>query len=166
MTHSHVATASADAAVDGRRERDDGSDPFAFDQRLRDALAQERLARNLTRFQQSWKEARGAAFAEASFEALRTELKAGKRAVTGDLDRFLDQFQSAAERAGATVHCAGDAAEANRIIGEIARSRGVTTIAKSKSMVSEEIELNHALADIGVDAVETDLGEWIVQQRH
>ncbi|HEU0116600.1 MAG TPA: LUD domain-containing protein, partial [Thermomicrobiales bacterium] len=152
MTHSF--TTAEPAAADE-----------SFDRRYHDALAQERLARNLTRFQQSWKDARGAAFADVSFEAQRGRLKAAKMAVTADLERFVDQFQTAAERAGARVHRAADAADANRIIREIAERRGVTTIAKSKSMVSEEIELNHVLAGAGVEAIETDLGEWIVQRR-
>ncbi|HET7094481.1 MAG TPA: LUD domain-containing protein, partial [Thermomicrobiales bacterium] len=165
MTQSLTQTA-ADAAIELRRADDDGIDPFAFAQRYQDALAQKRLARNLTRFQQSWKEARGAAFSEAPFATLRGEMKAAKSVVSADLDRFVDRFQAAAERAGATVHRAADGDEANRIIAGIARRHGVTTIAKSKSMVSEEIELNHVLAEVGIAAVETDLGEWIVQQRH
>ena len=51
--------------------------------------------------------------------------------------------------------------EANRIIRDIARENGVQVVAKSKSMVSEETELNHVLIDDGVEVVETDLGEWI-----
>ncbi|HEU5432671.1 MAG TPA: LUD domain-containing protein [Thermomicrobiales bacterium] len=154
-------------AVDGdvRAAAGDAS-PSAFSDRYHDALAHERLARNLTRFQQSWKEARGAAFADAPFEALRGRLKAAKSEVTSNLDWYVDQFQRAAERSGAVVHRAANADEANRVIREIAQRRGVTMVAKSKSMVSEEIELNHVLAGVGIDAVETDLGEWIVQKRH
>ncbi len=165
MSQSTMETAASAglADVDPAAERHDGIGDF--DDRLHNALAQERLAGNLTRFQQSWRAARGAAFADAPFDALRAELKAAKTNVTADLDRFLDQFQDAAEGAGATVHRAANAAEANRIIRDLAVARGVTLVAKSKSMVSEEIELNHALGDSDIAAVETDLGEWIVQQR-
>ena len=61
---------------------------------------------------------------------------------------------------------AGDAADANRIILEIARRHDVSLIAKSKSMVSEEIGFNHRAEEAGYRVVETDLGEWIVQLRH
>src|SRR5690606_24631144 len=62
------------------------------------------------------------------------------------------------------VHYAEDADAANRIVLEICRKHGATLIAKSKSMVSEEIELNHRLADEGISVIETDMGEWIIQQ--
>src|ERR671914_825980 len=77
--------------------------------------------------------------------------------------KYLARFQAAAERAGATVHHAPDAAAANRIVRELAEARGVTLIAKSKTMVSEEIDLNHVFAAAGIEVVETDLGEWIIQ---
>ncbi len=62
------------------------------------------------------------------------------------------------------MHFASTAADANRIVLDLLRDRGVTSISKSKSMVSEEIELNHHLEAAGITCVETDLGEWIVQQ--
>ena len=93
-------------------------------------------------------------------------MKRAKTAVTADLDRYLDEFRVAAEGAGATVHIASDAAAANRVILEIARRHDVSLIAKSKSMVSEEIGFNHIAEDAGYRVVETDLGEWIVQLRH
>jgi iron-sulfur cluster protein len=103
---------------------------------------------------------------EVDFTDLRHRMKEAKSSVTADLDGFLSQFQRAAEAAGATVHFAEDAEQANRIILDIARRRGVTLVAKSKSMVSEEIEFNHVAEEEGIVAVETDLGEWLVQIRH
>ncbi|HEY5901916.1 MAG TPA: LUD domain-containing protein, partial [Anaerolineales bacterium] len=80
------------------------------------------------------------------------------------LDRYLDQFAGNAAANGLIVHRAADAAEAVRIILEIA---GATPrlFAKSKSMVSEEINLNAALERRGHRVIETDLGEYIVQLR-
>src|SRR5207249_1060065 len=79
------------------------------------------------------------------------------------MDRYLEEFAANAERAGACVHWARDAAAACDIIGGIAERRGARTVVKSKSMASEEIHLNAALARRGIEAVETDLGEYIVQ---
>jgi L-lactate dehydrogenase complex protein LldF len=137
-----------------------------FDKQLARALGNSRLPRNLTTFQQGWRVARDRATDEVDFPDLRARLKAAKTAVTDDLDAYLRQFQDAAEAAGAIVHHAADAAESNRIVLEIARRHEVTTIAKSKSMVSEEIEFNHVAEAMGMTVVETDLGEWIVQLRH
>ena len=66
-------------------------------------------------------------------------------------------------RAGATVHWARDAAEANQIVVDIARSHRVDEVVKVKSMATQEIELNVALAAAGIAAWETDLAEMIVQ---
>ncbi len=142
-----------------------GQVPRSFEERYDRALANARLSRNLTTFQQSWRQARGQAVGEVDFETHRARLKAVKTDVVANLDRYLDRFQKAAERAGATVHRAADAAEANGIIRELAERHAVKLIAKSKSMVSEEIDLNHDFAASGIEVVETDLGEWIVQLR-
>ena len=93
------------------------------------------------------------------------------------LDEYLAQFIAKNEENGVIVHRAKDAAEAIQIILSVgaglvsAQSKGrpqgsPLLIAKSKSMVSEEIELNHALEKEGIRVVETDLGEYIVQLRH
>lgn len=79
------------------------------------------------------------------------------------LNELLDQFERNITARGATVLYAQDAAEANRHLLGIVRQHGVKSVVKSKSMVSEEMELNHKLAAVGVRAVETDLGEYLVQ---
>jgi iron-sulfur cluster protein len=163
MERQRAGAAAARAGEHG--PHDDGDEHRPFDDRYEAALANERLSGNLTRFQQSWRQSRSDIMAEVAFEDLRARLKAAKTAVTDDLDGHLDQFQAAAERAGAQVHRAADAAEANRIVRAIAERRGVTLVAKSKSMVTEETELNHDFAGAGIEVVETDLGEWIVQLR-
>ena len=138
----------------------------AFKHALHDALTNPRLNQNLTAFQQGWRAARDGAVEEIDFAALRAKLKRAKTAVTSDLEGYAQSFRTAAERAGATVHTAASAQEANAIILDIARGKGAQIIAKSKSMVSEEIGFNHAAEAAGFEVVETDLGEWIVQLRH
>ncbi|MDQ3781023.1 MAG: LUD domain-containing protein [Chloroflexota bacterium] len=137
-----------------------------FDERYAAALDDPRLAKNLTAFQTTWREARRSALSEVDFDALRHNLKAAKIEVFANLDAVIAQFQTAAEAAGATVHHAADAGAANAIVRDLALRHQVKIVAKSKSMASEEIDLNHALETVGIDAIETDLGEWIVQLRH
>jgi L-lactate dehydrogenase complex protein LldF len=100
------------------------------------------------------------------FELLRDRARALKREVIEHLDHYLQEFASSAERAGACVHWAESGEEACAQVVEIARRAGVTQVVKAKSMVSEEIELNHALEAAGIRAVETDLGEFILQLAH
>lgn len=73
------------------------------------------------------------------------------------------QFADAVEAAGGHVHWANDAEEANRIVLEIAQANGVKRVVKGKSIVTEETGLNHALEGIGVEVIESDLGERIIQ---
>ncbi|HWT79322.1 MAG TPA: LUD domain-containing protein, partial [Candidatus Methylomirabilis sp.] len=79
------------------------------------------------------------------------------------LDQYLEQAEQAVTKAGGHVHWARDAAEANRIVLEIARRHQVKKVVKSKSMATEEIGLNHALEAESIQVIETDLGEYIVQ---
>lgn len=85
--------------------------------------------------------------------------------VIANLDTYLDQFIHKVQANGFIVHRAADAQEAVELVIEIARQKGAKLIAKSKTMVSEEMGLNQALEAIGIKAVETDLGEYIVQLR-
>lgn len=100
------------------------------------------------------------------FEALRERARALKREVITHLDYYLDQFAAAVERRGGKVHWAADAQEACALALEIARGCGAREVVKAKSMVSEEIELNHALEAGGIRPVESDLGEYILQLAH
>lgn len=79
------------------------------------------------------------------------------------LDHYLEQAERAVTKAGGHVHWARDAGEANRIVLEIARQHHVKKVVKSKSMATEEIGLNHAMEARGIQIIETDLGEYIVQ---
>ena len=86
--------------------------------------------------------------------------------VVANLDHYLDLFTRNAALAGANVHFAVDAAEASSIVMGIVKDKNAKLVAKSKSMVSEEVHINHSLEDANVECVETDLGEWIVQLAH
>jgi L-lactate dehydrogenase complex protein LldF len=79
------------------------------------------------------------------------------------LDAYLAQLEEQVTRAGGHVHWARDAAAARSIVLAIAREHHVKRVVKAKSMASEEINLNHALAEAGIQTLETDLGEYIVQ---
>ena len=97
------------------------------------------------------------------FEELRTWGRSRKLAVSGNVEHWSRMFADNLSKLGATVHWAKDGAEARRIIVTIARERGITTAVKSKSMTTEEIELNTALEHAGIEVTETDLGEFIIQ---
>lgn len=79
------------------------------------------------------------------------------------LDHYLEQLEAAVTAAGGVVHWAADAEEANRIVTELVRATGETEVVKVKSMATQEIGLNEALAAAGIHAYETDLAELIVQ---
>ena len=82
------------------------------------------------------------------------------------LAEYLEEFETRAVAAGAVVHWARDAREHNEIVFSLLRERGVTRLVKSKSMLTEECGMNHHLEARGVEVVDTDLGERIVQFRH
>ncbi|MDB4894521.1 MAG: conserved hypothetical iron-sulfur protein, partial [Firmicutes bacterium] len=79
------------------------------------------------------------------------------------LDTYLVQATENLRRRGTQVHFAGDDAEANQIILQICQEAGARRIVKGKSMATEEIHLNHTLEEAGIETVETDLGEYIIQ---
>ncbi len=81
------------------------------------------------------------------------------------LEELLEEFTARAQKAEAVVHFARTAFEANSIIASIAEENGVKRIVKSKSMTAEETSLNEHLEAAGYEVTETDLGEWIIQQR-
>src|SRR5829696_5082654 len=98
-----------------------------------------------------------------NWEELRSQARAIKDEVLLRLDRYLEEFVQNAESRGATVHWARDAAEANSIICGLATQRNARIVVKSKSMTTEETHLNDALEAAGMQVVETDLGEYIIQ---
>lgn len=98
-------------------------------------------------------------------DELRRKAHAIKAETIANLEQYLEQFIQRASANGMIVHQAQDAQEANEIVRGIIRQAGGKVIAKSKTMVSEETQLNTALEADGLQVVETDLGEYIVQLR-
>ena len=112
------------------------------------------------------REKRDRAVAEVpEWEVLRELASSIKEHTLSHLDEYLVQFEAAATANGATVHWARTAEEHNRIVHDILVSRGVERLVKSKSMLTEECGLNPYLIAHGIDVVDTDLGERIVQLR-
>jgi len=134
-----------------------------YKERITRALAAPRLQEALHRFGDAYPVARAAAFEGLDFEALRQEIGAMKDEVRDNREHYLRQFTQNAEKAGATVFLAKTAQDANDYIANLAVAKGVKLAVKSKSMASEETHLNKALEKAGVRALETDLGEWIIQ---
>jgi len=99
----------------------------------------------------------------SNWEDLRTEARRIKDETLLHLDKYLEEFTANAEKAGAQIYWARDAAEANDIVKKLARDRAARLVVKSKSMTTEEIHLNAALEAEGIEALETDLGEYIIQ---
>jgi L-lactate dehydrogenase complex protein LldF len=134
-----------------------------FQKRLDKAVKDPHLSLALTRGLTTIRDRRDAAFSTLDFEGMRSEFRAIKENAIKNLPALIEQFTREAEAVGAKVHMAKTIEDANRIIGDIAEEHGVKLAVKSKSMATEEIHLNQYLESRGVEAVETDLGEWILQ---
>jgi L-lactate dehydrogenase complex protein LldF len=83
--------------------------------------------------------------------------------VLSDLGNHVGQFVSSARASGASVQVASNGLLASRMVADILKEHGVTRVIKSKSMITEEIDLNELLRKESIEAIETDLGEYIVQ---
>ncbi len=135
-----------------------------FPEAAKEALADAQLRSNLARATSAIRAKRAAAVGEVpDWEALREAGRAIKEQVMAHLPDLLVRLEEEVTARGGTVHRARDAAEANRIVTDLVRATGETEVVKVKSMVTQEIGLNEALADAGITAVETDLAELIVQ---
>ena len=129
-------------------------------QKLADVVLQENLRKAKSKFV----DMRALAIAELDdFEATREAAKVLRDRTLNDLDLWLERFELEATRRGATVLWAKDGAEVCQRVVDIARRHGVKKVTKSKSMLSEEAGLNEALEAAGIQPVETDLGEYILQ---
>lgn len=138
-----------------------------FKRYVSEKLNDENLQQALSRLQTRFVGGRAAVIGEiADFEASRSAAAAIRDRVLQNLDQWLLHFEREATARGATVHWAETGADVNRIVAEIAALHGVRKAAKSKSMVSEECGLNEALESQGIEVVETDLGEYILQLAH
>lgn len=107
-----------------------------------------------------------AAYAVHDFQQLRNHASAIKDLTLSNLDRYLEQFEQNALANGVKVHWAETADDHNRIIYNIIQSAGLTKVVKSKSMLTEECHLNPFLQKRGIEVVDTDLGERIIQMRN
>ncbi len=137
-----------------------------FKANAHEAMADEPLQRALGHVRKNFIERRAAAAAGLpEFEALRDSARDIKNHTLAHLDLYLEVWASKVEAAGGHVHWARTAEEANRAIVDICKARGAKTVTKGKSMISEEIGLNGALEAAGIAAIETDLGEYIIQLR-
>jgi L-lactate dehydrogenase complex protein LldF len=97
------------------------------------------------------------------WEELREIASQIKQHTLAHLDQYLEQFEAAAMANGVTVHWAADGAEHNRIVHGILRDHGAKTLIKSKSMLTEECGMRSYMASVGIEVIETDLGERIQQ---
>ncbi|MDP2108179.1 MAG: LUD domain-containing protein, partial [Rhodocyclaceae bacterium] len=97
------------------------------------------------------------------FEGSREAAKNIRNRVLENLDLWLEKFEESATARGATVLWAKDGDEICRLVAEIGQRHGVQKAAKSKSMLSEEANLNMALTAAGIRPIETDLGQYILQ---
>jgi len=138
--------------------------PRAFPQAAERAVANSELRQALHKATVAFTANRHAAMAEIpEGEALRDRAAQVRGHVLKHLDYYLETFEAAATAAGVQVHWAADAKDARRIIAGLCSQAGASLAVKSKSMTSEEVSLNSALTEAGVEPVETDLGEFIVQ---
>ncbi len=127
------------------------------------ALADASLRTSMSHAAETFAAKRAGAFASLPVDVWRDRASEIRMNVLDNLHHYVDSFAFAATRAGAVVHRARDAAIARETVAYILKDRGATKVVKSKSMVTEEIHLNDHLERQGVEVIETDLGEYIVQ---
>ncbi len=136
----------------------------AFPQAAKHALGDAQLRRNLRKATTTIRAKRAAVVGELpDWEELRAAGAAIKADVMRHLDRYLLQLEEAVTHAGGRVHWARDAAEANAIVAGLVGAAGSARVVKVKSLTTDEIGLNEALRRAGIEAVETDLAELIIQ---
>ncbi|MEU7908650.1 lactate utilization protein B [Actinoplanes sp. NPDC049118] len=142
-----------------------GEEPFPA--AARKALGNDQLRRNLGHATDTIRAKSGAVVAELpDWQELRAAGSALKADTMARLPELLLQLEENVTRAGGVVHWAADANEANRIVTELVRATGHDRVIKVKSMATQEIGLNEALEAAGIEPVETDLAELIVQLGH
>ena len=142
------------------------ADPSAFSTNARRALDDAKLQRALGKLQGDFRRDRAAMLSRLpEFEALCDQARVIKDHALDHLDSYLEQFEERVVARGGAVHWCEDAAAAQETILRLCRQSGGSRIVKGKSMVSEEIGLNDYLSQNGLDPVETDLGEYILQLR-
>jgi L-lactate dehydrogenase complex protein LldF len=137
-----------------------------FKENAHQALGDARLQRALVHTRNFISRRADAAARLPEFEALRDSARDIKNHTLANLDLYLEIYERKVLAAGGQVHWARDAAEACKIFLDLAKAQGAKRVTKGKSMISEEIGLNQAMEAAGIEAVETDLGEYVIQLRH
>ncbi len=137
-----------------------------YHDQIHKALQNRFLGTALGNFAMAYKGSRARAFEGLDLDRLRQEMARAKDQSLPRLMELYKSFKARAEAAGAVVHLAKTAQEANDIIAGIAAENQIRHIIKSKSMTAEETHLNDTLERNGYQVTETDLGEWIIQLRH
>jgi L-lactate dehydrogenase complex protein LldF len=138
-----------------------------FHKRVEEALKNETLQIALDNNASRRRQARTTSFASLAddLENYRDRAQKIREEVIDNLDAYLDSFVKRATQNGMIIHSAKTSEEATQIVIKIAQKNHAELIVKAKSMVSEEIHLNHSLEKLGLRVVESDLGEYIVQLR-
>jgi len=135
-----------------------------FPRAAREALTDSQLRANLGNATRTIRAKRAGVVEELpDWEALREAGRAIKERTLLGLDGWLEQLETSVTAAGGTVHWARDAGEANRIVSDLVAAEGAEEVVKVKSLATDEIGLNGALAERGIAAIETDLAELIIQ---
>ncbi len=136
----------------------------AFHQRIDKALDNDQARRNFRTAMSGLMERRADQFADdAELQALRDHSRAIRQYSLSKQADLLEQLERQLNANGIQVHWAEDAEQANEIIYQILKGAGAQTVVKGKSMVSEETELNDYLDERGLEVLESDLGEYIIQ---
>lgn len=139
------------------------AESMAHRRQVRQALNDQYLQTALHRAESAYRKARAEAMEGFDLAASQREVRALKERSIADMEGLFTRFREEAEKVGAVVHEAAGGEEVADIVRRIAEERGAKLVAKSKSMLTEEIELNRRLEESGLRVVETDLGEWIIQ---
>jgi L-lactate dehydrogenase complex protein LldF len=140
-----------------------------FDRKIHNTLADANLQLAIYAATGRLKEKRSetvTADALPEYEELRSQANAVKKHTIENLDYYLEEFERNVEARGGKVVYAKDGTEVADFVRALAKERGARLIVKSKSMTTEEVDLNERLEHDGLEAVETDLGEFIVQLAH
>ncbi len=138
----------------------------SFKENARAAIADAQLQRALTYGLGFVERRRAAADRLPEFDALRDAARDIKNHTLAHLDLYLEAYESRLKASGGELHYAVTAEEARQIVLAICRKVAAKTVTKGKTMIAEEIGLNDFLAENGIEPVETDLGEYIIQIRH
>ena len=140
---------------------------FNFNQNVARALKDKQLRRNLKFAMENFALKRRQIFSdEIATEQLRESGNTIKKRALSKLPQLLQQLEKKCTQNGIQVHWAETTLEANDHVLRIMKHHGAMRLVKGKSMVSEEMHLHHFLREHGIEALETDLGEFIIQLNH